>query len=86
MTDGDEDTVYVAVSQNGVVTKKYHTDADCPKLQKAANTRPRARSTLFDSMTECKVCSGEATASEPWQGGHFQSLLEAAKAGGETGD
>ena len=78
-----DDTVYVAVTKNGVGTRTYHTDPDCPKLARADMSRPRDRFVLAEDHPVCKQCSGEAEQSEPWQGGHYQALVDAAKDGGE---
>lgn len=78
----DEDTVYVVVGNHGNQST-YHTDEDCKHLKAAKNTRSVDRAVIGDHRVPCQTCQngGEQPTSNPWRGGHYQSLVDAAKRG-----
>lgn len=51
-------TVWVATNAKG--RTPFHTDEDCPNLQRAANSEPKDLDHLGDRQ-ECRMCSDEWT-------------------------
>ena len=86
-TLADSETVYVVTGNHGQSRNVYHSREDCRHLQEADNYREVDRDSLWEHLTLCQTCEndGEQPTSTPWQGGHYHSLVEAAKRG-ETGD
>lgn len=55
-----EETVFVVTKGNGNVgADVFHTEQDCPHLQKAATVTTKAKDKLADRRRECARCAGE---------------------------
>lgn len=65
---------------NGGTKGIYHTDRDCPRLQRANNAIQKALDVLHDDARECQFCSGEAPVNRPVDG---YSIYNSAKEWGE---
>jgi hypothetical protein len=45
----------------GAVKKRYHTDAECPRINSARTVREVELSLIDTHFSECKECSAEGT-------------------------
>jgi hypothetical protein len=82
----DDEIVYLVTGNHGQSRGTVHTREDCRHLPDDPDRyRDVERAVLGDRFSVCQTCQngGKQPTSTPWEGGHFQSLLEAAKDGGE---
>lgn len=56
-----DEIVYIHQFGNGGDAREvFHSDPDCRILDKTRNVDDVPRSTLYDDMRECRVCSGDS--------------------------
>ena len=77
-SSGETDRYWIAGQGNGGTCDVYHTDRDCPMLQRADTIHEWEIVAIKDNRKHCQVCAGEVE--QPEQDySYIKSLKEAAE-------
>lgn len=81
MTDAGSSggTVLLPAYRGGGKREVYHTDKNCPRLQRADGSREADRDVVEDVLDQCDYCAGEAPTNDSPDWGPFRALKEAAE-------